>query len=139
VTKYIAFTLVLVGACTSREENTSAKNLDSVAAPTHAEPAAQPRRDATFTHIADASTVCMVNDRYMGSAQIPVVVDGKTYYGCCKMCEKRLHEEPAVRSATDPVSHELVDKALAILAQDRTGNVFYFSNESSLKRANESR
>ncbi len=78
----------------------------------------------------------MVNDRYMGSTQIPVVVEGKTYYGCCKMCEKRLHEEAAVRTASDPVSHEQVDKSLAVLAKDTSGAVFYFADEASLARAN---
>ena len=31
--------------------------------------------------------VCMVNNAYMGMPQIAVPVNGKTYYGCCDMCE----------------------------------------------------
>jgi len=37
-----------------------------------------------------ASEVCMVNDRVMGKPQIPVEVEGKTYYGCCEGCKSRL-------------------------------------------------
>jgi YHS domain-containing protein len=98
--------------------------------------AASPASAATFTRIADPSTVCMVNDRYMGAVQIPVLVEGKTYYGCCKMCEKRLNDEPSVREALDPISKQAVDKATAVLAQDRAGAVFYFADEASLAKAN---
>lgn len=89
---------------------------------------------ATLVPVTDPSTVCMVNDRYMGSPQIPVELDGKTYFGCCKMCEKRLRTEPGVRTATDPVSHNRVDKSVAIPARDKAGNVFYFESEQSLSQ-----
>ena len=32
--------------------------------------------------------VCMVNDRFMGVAQIPIEANGTTYYGCCEITEK---------------------------------------------------
>src|SRR6185436_14654915 len=38
----------------------------------------------------EPKTVCMVNEQAMGKDQIPVEVDGKTYYGCCEMCKKTL-------------------------------------------------
>ncbi len=75
--------------------------------------------------------VCMVNNRYMGQDQSAVVVESKTYYGCCPMCEKRLNDEPATRSAIDPVSGRQVDKASAVIGKRRTGDskkVLYFES-----------
>ncbi|WP_246054093.1 MULTISPECIES: hypothetical protein [Antarcticibacterium] len=37
--------------------------------------------------------VCMVNNAYMGKSQMPVPVNGKTYYGCCEMCVGKLTNE----------------------------------------------
>ena len=137
MTKTIAMILLtLVAACASRQEDPSAERREPVTAAPEQGVGAPSKAAGLYTQIADPSTVCMVNDRFMGSAQIPVVVEGKTYYGCCKMCEKRLHDEPSVRSAIDPISHEQVDKASAVLAQDKSGNVLYFASESTLKRAN---
>ncbi|HVV83382.1 MAG TPA: hypothetical protein VHE35_09895 [Kofleriaceae bacterium] len=86
-----------------------------------------------LTRIDDRSLVCMVNDAYMGKAQIPVVVDGKTYFGCCAMCKQRLANEAETRSATDPVTGERVDKATALLARDADGHVLYFASEQNLR------
>jgi YHS domain-containing protein len=134
VTKYAtAILVVLLGGCASSEPPTAKVEQRAVAA---SAPERQSSQAAAYTRITDPSTVCMVNDRYMGSAQIPVVVEGKTYYGCCKMCEKRLNEEASIRKASDPISHQEVDKALAVLAKDNTGAVFYFVDEASLASAN---
>jgi YHS domain-containing protein len=84
-----------------------------------------------LTRVSDPSTVCMVNDQFMGTAQIPVQVDGKTYYGCCKMCEARLNKEQAARIGKDPVSQREVDKASAIIGKDATGKVLYFESEET--------
>jgi YHS domain-containing protein len=135
VTKYLpAILLVILGACSSSEP--PAGSAETTAAPV-APAAKQVSAPVLYTRIIDPSTVCMVNDRYMGSAQIPVVVEGRTYYGCCKMCEKRLNEEASVRKASDPISHKEVDKALAVLAKDNSGAVFYFADEASLASANQ--
>src|SRR5687768_11177070 len=83
---------------------------------------------AAVTRIDDPSLVCMVNDAYMGRAQIPIAVDGKTYFGCCEMCKGRLANEPSTRTATDPVSGAPVDKATAVLAQTADGKVLYFAS-----------
>jgi YHS domain-containing protein len=126
---------VLVGCVSSEPPAPKVEPQPAPVAPAVESPkAASPA--TTYTRITDPSTVCMVNDRYMGSAQIPVVVEGRTYYGCCKMCEKRLHEEASVRTATDPFSRQEVDKALAVLAKDASGAVFYFADEASLEGAN---
>lgn len=74
----------------------------------------------------------MVNDRYMGTTQIPTEVEGRTYYGCCAMCSGRLRGEPAVRSAKDPVSGEPVDKSSAVIAATDDGKVLYFKNAQTL-------
>ncbi len=121
--------VIVLGACAAKEQPALPKQ------PVRPEPVATIEAPAAaFTKIADRSTVCMVNDRDMGAPQIPVLVEGRTYYGCCKMCEKRLREDASVRSATDPVSHQKVDKAVAMLARDSSGNVFYFADETSLKK-----
>jgi YHS domain-containing protein len=81
----------------------------------------------------EASTVCMMNDRFMNAPQIPVKVDGKTYYGCCPMCEERLKTDASIRTAIDPVSKRRVDKATAVIGKLQSGKVLYFESEDSLR------
>jgi YHS domain-containing protein len=76
--------------------------------------------------------VCMVNNAFMGKAQIPVPVNGKTYYGCCEMCVYRLNKEVNSRMATDPFSGKPVDKSEAyIVLQKANGEVAYFESEAN--------
>lgn len=77
--------------------------------------------------------VCMVNNAVFDKVQIPVEVNGKTYYGCCPMCKDKLTKSEAVRTATDPVSNKRVDKATAVIGATADGKVFYFENEKNLK------
>lgn len=84
----------------------------------------------------DAKTVCMVNEHAMGRDQIPVEVEGKTYYGCCDMCKEALAKNAEKRVAVDPVSHKQVDKATAVIAAQQDGRVFYFENEENLAKHN---
>jgi len=85
----------------------------------------------------DPKTVCMVNEMAMGKEQIPVEVEGKTYYGCCEMCKKALAENADKRVAKDPVSGKQVDKATAVIAAQEDGRVFYFENDENLAKWNE--
>lgn len=85
-----------------------------------------------LTHIEDPSLVCMVNNTFMGKAQIPIEVEGKTYFGCCEMCKGRLASEPETRTALDPVSGAQIDKATAVMAKDADGNVLYFASHETL-------
>lgn len=78
--------------------------------------------------------VCMVNDAVFEREQIPVEVDGKTYYGCCPMCKERLATDAEARTAIDPVSGDSVDKAMAVIAARPDGTVLYFESESTLAR-----
>jgi YHS domain-containing protein len=84
----------------------------------------------------EPKTVCMVNERHMAKDQIPVDVDGKTYYGCCEMCKKALATDAAKREAVDPQSNKKVDKATAVIAKQEDGKVFYFENDESLNKWN---
>lgn len=75
--------------------------------------------------------VCMVNDTYMGKAQIPVQVDGKTYYGCCQGCVSRLKGDRSLRYAKDPVTGREVDKAAAFIAAKPDGTTLYFESSET--------
>lgn len=79
----------------------------------------------------EAKRVCMVNNSFFPKDQIPVQVDGKTYFGCCEMCKGRLTTDPAARTATDPVSGKSVDKATAVIGATPDGNVYYFESEAT--------
>lgn len=89
---------------------------------------------AGLSRVTDPSQVCMVNDLFMGRSQIPVAVEGRTYYGCCPGCKEKLEKQPAVRSALDPVTGEQVDKARAVIVQDGSGKVLYFASEDTLRK-----
>lgn len=82
----------------------------------------------------EVSHVCMVNDRYTGSPQIPVDVDGRRYYGCCQGCVRRLESDVRVRISIDPVTRRIVDKADSIIAVDKDGRVYYFESMDSFER-----
>jgi YHS domain-containing protein len=84
--------------------------------------------------VTDPKLVCMVNDQYMGREQIPVVVEGRTYFGCCPACKERLGTDASIRAAVDPVSGESVDKATAVLGRDATGKILYFASEATFGR-----
>lgn len=76
----------------------------------------------------------MVNDRYMGSEQIPVTVGGKTYYGCCAGCKDKLQTQASARTALDPVTGKPVDEATAVIARTEAGKVMYFESAETLRR-----
>jgi YHS domain-containing protein len=75
--------------------------------------------------------VCMVNNSVFPKDQIPVAVDGKTYFGCCEMCKGRLAQDPSARTATDPISGKPVDKAQAVIGATPQGKVYYFESEKT--------
>lgn len=79
--------------------------------------------------------VCMVNDRFMGVSQIPIKANGITYYGCCQNCVEKIQQNlNGVRYSKDPVSGEEVDKAKAVIVQNKEdGTVKYFESEASAK------
>lgn len=88
---------------------------------------------ATELKKVEAQYVCMINNKLFDKAQIPVTVNGKTYYGCCPMCKEKLENSAAARTATDPISGKKVDKATAVIGAQADGKVYYFENEANLK------
>ena len=113
----------LAGPAGTKQEQTGAQKAAAKAAPA-----------IGLTRVTDTDKVCMMNDRYMGTAQIPVDVNGKRYYGCCAMCKERLARDRRARVALDPVSGKEVDKAAALIAKRPDGSVMYFENEANLKK-----
>jgi YHS domain-containing protein len=78
--------------------------------------------------------VCMVNDTFFGTTQIPVKVGSKTYYGCCENCKKTLKEDANSRFAVDPVSKKKVDKATAVIGATKDNRVYYFQSPANMKK-----
>lgn len=80
-----------------------------------------------------SSFVCYVNNNYMGIEQIPVEVDGKTYYGCCEGCVDKLKNIRETRYALDPLTGAEVDKATAyiVLKPNSGAVVLYFQSEEN--------
>jgi hypothetical protein len=69
----------------------------------------------------------------MGKPQIPVEVDGKTYYGCCAGCATALRNDPSTRVAADPYNGAKVDKATAFIARNPKDQdtVLYFQSAAT--------
>ncbi len=84
--------------------------------------------------VSDRSKVCMVNDKVLADVQLPVVVSGKTYYGCCAGCVGRLNKDRAARVAVDPVTGREVDKSEAVILRGERGAALYFENEDTARR-----
>lgn len=82
------------------------------------------------------SQVCMVNNKFMGKDQIAVPVNGKTYYGCCEGCVSKLQNDTASRYATDPLTGEIIDKAVAVIIvkPGTKDEVLYFKSENNVKK-----
>jgi YHS domain-containing protein len=114
-------------ACATQVEKEPAVRAAASAAPT---PPAQKR--PALTEVTDTSQVCMVNNQFMARPQIPVIVGGKTYYGCCPMCQGKLQQDATARTATDPVNGHAVDKASAVIAKTDGGQVLYFESRDTL-------
>jgi YHS domain-containing protein len=91
-----------------------------------------PQPSGKLTKVDSPKRVCMVTNKAFPDDQIPVEVEGKTYYGCCEMCKGRLTSDAKLRTAVDPVSQKTVDKADAVIAADSKGKVFYFENDDNL-------
>lgn len=82
----------------------------------------------------EAKKVCMVNNQAFAKDQIPVQVDGKTYYGCCEMCKERLSKDADARTGVDPVTGKKVDKATAVIVAQTDDSVLYFESEETLAK-----
>lgn len=83
---------------------------------------------------AKTSEVCMVNDEVMKKPQIPVVFEGKTYYGCCPACATTLKTDRASRYGKDPLTGKEVDKAAAFIVEGQNGAALYFESKETAKK-----
>lgn len=90
--------------------------------------------DATALVQVEAKYVCMINDQRFSKTQIPVDVNGRTYFGCCEMCKDRLRGDESSCTGIDPVSGKKVDKATAVIGAMLDGTVYYFETVENLKR-----
>jgi YHS domain-containing protein len=128
--------VTLLSACNTGQpaERSHAALPAPMRAITSATPSSEPTTSNQLTLVSNASQVCMVNDQFMGREQIPIQVEGKTYFGCCEMCKGRLARDPAVRTGRDPVSGKMVDKASATIAKRENGEVLYFESEETFQR-----
>jgi YHS domain-containing protein len=97
---------------------------------------AQPVPEGQVTKVEDNKKICMVTNRAYDKPQIPVTVNGKTYYGCCEMCKTTLTNNPNQRTAVDPVSKKKVDKSEAVIGVTANGGVVYFQNDKDLDAYN---
>ncbi|MBI2413825.1 MAG: TRASH domain-containing protein [Deltaproteobacteria bacterium] len=75
--------------------------------------------------------ICMVANRVPGYPTIEVPIDGRTYYVCCKNCEARIRQDPALRYAKDPLTHKKINKADSFIALKDDGSVAYFESRES--------
>jgi YHS domain-containing protein len=96
----------------------------------------QPVPEGKVTKVEDDKKICMVTNKAYDRSQIPVTVDGKTYYGCCEMCKSMLTNNPDQRAAVDPVSKKNVDKSQAVIGVTANGGVIYFQNDKDLDTYN---
>jgi YHS domain-containing protein len=118
----LLFALALAAALTLGVPALMAQNTDS----------AQGSSQAALKQV-ESKYVCMVTNQLYDKEQIPVNVEGKTYYGCCQMCEAKLKKDPSSRMATDPVSGKEVDKSTAVIGAAPDGKVYYFESVEDLK------
>lgn len=136
----ITATIVLLGlvlGCETKGANqatTAHPSMDAPAQPASASQGHERSSDTSasaLTLVTDRSLVCMVNNQFMGRPQIPIEVDGRTYYGCCEMCKGRLGSDPSSRVSTDPVSGNTVDKAMAVIGRAADGRTLYFESDQT--------
>jgi YHS domain-containing protein len=129
----IALTAALISlACEQRPDSAAATPQAENTAPATEQAAPSKASGGTLTVVAERDQVCMVNDQFMGKPQIPVSVEGKTYYGCCPMCKERLAKNAEIRKAIDPVSRKSVDKADAVMGKTASGDILYFETHTNL-------
>ena len=95
---------------------------------------AQSHSDNSDWKIVPNNMVCMVTEMFFNTPQIPVEVNGKTYYGCCAGCKQTLTRKQSAREAVDPLSKKIVDKATATIAANKVGKVLYFENKQNFEK-----
>lgn len=120
-----AFILLILAAVLAPITSVSAEEMDMSMMADQAAPMPEAPLKTSF--------VCMMTNAYMGKEQLPIKVEGKTYYGCCQGCKVTLSQNAAARSAIDPFSGKAVDKAEAFIAPMPNGGrkVLYFESKEN--------
>lgn len=141
VKTFLAVLIISVAlvSCTNNTKKEVATNEDSntelktPAPPIPPQPETKQANNSSQFEIVENEKVCMVNDRYMVVKQIPVEADGITYYGCCENCVAKIQNNLGdVRYSKDPLSGNKVDKAKAVIVQNKVdGVVYYFESQAS--------
>lgn len=75
----------------------------------------------------------MAQNRISSTENIPVEIDGRTYYACCPNCIGRLLTDGRLRYAVDPATGNAVDKAEAFIVSREDGTVIYFESEGTAR------
>ncbi len=127
----LALLLAAAGAGWGCQQSTA--DTQAAVTPVASEPAPAAGAQTAGLRKVETKKVCMVNNTVFQKDQIPVEVDGKTYYGCCEMCKERLAKDESARYGTDPVSGARVDKATAVIAAQGDGTTLYFENEANFE------
>ncbi len=132
----VVTTLFILGACDEKQQNKNKIHETEEVEVRHDHSKMENNQKETGKYAVGDKVpnkqVCMVNDAYMARDQIPVPVNGKTYYGCCQMCVKALNEKETARTAIDLHSGEKVNKTEAyIVLLDNEGAVGYFKNKDN--------
>jgi YHS domain-containing protein len=122
----------LVSSCSSGTKKEETKTVNSEEIVQVPKPAQEKVTDYKY-EIVSNEKVCMVNDRYMYVKQLPVEVNGITYYGCCENCVEKIQQNIGdVRYAKDPINGDRVDKANAIIVQNKKDGVVYYFGTKDL-------
>lgn len=90
--------------------------------------------EAGNLRVVPTEEVCMVTNAHFGRKQIPVLVEKKTYYGCCENCKATLNNDTSARIATEALTGKKIDKAKAVIAARPDGSVLYFENLTNFKK-----
>lgn len=139
---FLAAGLMSFTSCKESVENTDTQTAQNTHTEMHAstpESNQEAQISYQFGDVVPSDQVCMVNNAFMGTEQLIVEHDGKTYYGCCEMCQNRIPNDSSVRVAIDPISKKEIDKSVAVIAiTGQKGEVSYFENEDNAKKYVES-
>lgn len=121
--------LIALPSCEKKESKRSAYSKNQLS--NESEKTAQLGQSAF--QVVPASKICMPQDRVFPNKMFSIEYNGKTYYGCCMGCIKKIKKDPnRYIWAKDPISGETVDKADAIIL-DIQGKAVYFASKDNAR------
>ena len=121
-------TIILVSiiaiSCNSENKNNADKKEDVETAKSTIELAEQIK----------PTDICMFYNVILDApSEYPVILEGKTYYGCCDYSSLQLRTDSTTRFSIDPFSGEKVDKVGALIFPDPNidNGVQYFKTKNN--------